>query len=201
VRRDQSAIQAGRAIRCTRPEALPVIMLLRSAFYESERRCSILEACGLARIYTFRKRLPMMHRDGWQGHKANSSMSFSWFVWQRGYRGDAVSRRISWERSESGIAILRAQGRPKKGEGKGASGTIKRGSNSRAYIIARLRRDGHIELAQQVEMGLLSARAAVRQVHHGAAIWPTDVDAKAAPATSAGLQAISLLKASFTPMK
>jgi hypothetical protein len=26
----------------------------------------------LARVYVFRKRLPMMHRDGWEGRKSNS---------------------------------------------------------------------------------------------------------------------------------
>jgi hypothetical protein len=39
-----------------------VVMLLRLAFLESERRCSILEGCGLARVHVFRRRLPMMHR-------------------------------------------------------------------------------------------------------------------------------------------
>ncbi len=58
-----------------------VIMLLRLAFLESQRRSSILENCGLARIHVFRKRLPMMHRDGWEGKKANSGMAFAWFVW------------------------------------------------------------------------------------------------------------------------
>jgi hypothetical protein len=49
-------------------ELLPiVIMLLRLAFLESERRCGILEGRGLARVHVFRKRLPMMHRDEWAG--------------------------------------------------------------------------------------------------------------------------------------
>ena len=49
-----------------------VIVLLRLAFMESERRTRILEGRGLARIHVFRKRLPMMHRAGWEGRKANS---------------------------------------------------------------------------------------------------------------------------------
>jgi hypothetical protein len=44
-----------------------VILLLRLAFLESERRCNILDNAGLARVHVFRKRLPMMHRDGWGG--------------------------------------------------------------------------------------------------------------------------------------
>jgi hypothetical protein len=75
-----------------------VIMLLRLAFLESERRCSILENCGLARVHVFRKRLPMMLRHGWQGRKANSGMAFAWFVWDRSHRGPMTVDRISWER-------------------------------------------------------------------------------------------------------
>lgn len=75
-----------------------VVMLLRLAFMESERRCPILEGAGLVRIHVFRKRLPMMHRDGWEGRKANSGMAFAWFVWERGYTGRTSIDRISWER-------------------------------------------------------------------------------------------------------
>jgi hypothetical protein len=74
-----------------------VIMLLRLAFLESERRCSILDDAGLARVWVFRKRLPMMHRDGWEGKKASSGMAFAWMVWERGHRGPAQLRRLSWE--------------------------------------------------------------------------------------------------------
>jgi hypothetical protein len=73
-------------------------MLLRLAFLESERRCGILEGCGLARIHVFRKRLPMMHRDGWQGRKGNSGIAFAWFIWERGHAGPTTIDRISWER-------------------------------------------------------------------------------------------------------
>jgi hypothetical protein len=41
-----------------------VIMLLRLAFLESERRCAILENRGLARVHVFRKRLPMIASRG-----------------------------------------------------------------------------------------------------------------------------------------
>ena len=75
-----------------------VVMLLRLAFLESERRCEILEGRGLARVHVFRKRLPMMHRDGWAGRKANSGMAFAWFAWERGHTGPTTINRISWER-------------------------------------------------------------------------------------------------------
>jgi hypothetical protein len=77
-----------------------VIMLLRLAFLESERRCDILEGRGLTRVYVFRKRLPMMHRDQWAGRKANSGMAFAWMVWDRAHTGPATINRISWDRDQ-----------------------------------------------------------------------------------------------------
>lgn len=74
-----------------------VIMLLRLGFLESSRRTEILEQRGLARVHIFKKRLPMMHRAGWQGRRATSAIPFAWFVWQRGYAGHAELRRVSWE--------------------------------------------------------------------------------------------------------
>jgi hypothetical protein len=74
-----------------------VCMLLRLAFLESERRSAILDGGLLARVHVFRNRLPMMHRDGWQGPKASSAVPFAWFVWELGHKGPATLRRISWE--------------------------------------------------------------------------------------------------------
>jgi hypothetical protein len=74
-----------------------VIMLLRLAFLESDRRRHILENRGLARVHVFHKRLPMMHRDGWEDRKANSGMAFAWFVWNRAHAGPATINRVSWE--------------------------------------------------------------------------------------------------------
>ena len=71
-----------------------VMMLLRLAFYESERRAGILDHAGLARIHVFARRLPMMHRADWQGRKANSGMAFAWFVWDRGHKGMTTIDRI-----------------------------------------------------------------------------------------------------------
>lgn len=73
-----------------------VVMLLRLAFLESLGRSDLLDGGALARVYPFKKRLPMMHRAGWQGSRASSSMAFAWFVWDRGHRGSTELRRISW---------------------------------------------------------------------------------------------------------
>lgn len=77
-----------------------VVMLLRLAFLESDRRTPILDNGKLARVHVFRKRLPMMHRKAWEGPKANSGMAFAWFVWDRFHRGPTELRRLSWEREE-----------------------------------------------------------------------------------------------------
>lgn len=92
---------AGEFVEHARRLVPRVYMLLRLAFLESERRTDILESGDLARIWCFRKRLPMMHRHGWQGPtNANSGMAFAWFVWDRSHRGPTEFRRISWERPE-----------------------------------------------------------------------------------------------------
>jgi hypothetical protein len=83
-----------------------VVMLLRLAFLEGGSgtqkkhllRRRVLDEIPPARIHVFRKRLPMMHRDGWAGRKGNSGMAFSWWVWDRSHNGPTIIDRISWER-------------------------------------------------------------------------------------------------------
>lgn len=74
-----------------------VAMLLRLGFLESEKRKGILEQSNLARVYVFRNRLPMMHREGWTGPRASSATSFAWFIWDRTHLGPTELHRISWE--------------------------------------------------------------------------------------------------------
>jgi hypothetical protein len=76
-----------------------VYMLLRLAFLESERRSGILDSGMLRRIHVFKRRLPMLHRHGWTGPKASSSIAFAWFVWDRTNLGPATIDRIGWEDS------------------------------------------------------------------------------------------------------
>jgi hypothetical protein len=72
-------------------------MLLRLAFLEGTGRTRILEGGSLARVHVFRNRLPRMHRDGWTGPTASSSIAFAWFVWDRAHTGPTELHRISWE--------------------------------------------------------------------------------------------------------
>lgn len=80
---------------------VPIIyMLLRLAFLESERRTGIIDGGTLARVHVFKKRLPMMHRDGWNGPRASSSIPFAWYVWCRNHRGPTELRRLSWQAND-----------------------------------------------------------------------------------------------------
>jgi hypothetical protein len=83
-----------------------LIVLLRLAFLEAgtgkqkkhRLRARVLDEIPPARIHVFDRRLPMFHRDGWQGRKANSGMSFAWWVWDRNHTGPITIDRISWWR-------------------------------------------------------------------------------------------------------
>ena len=74
-----------------------VYLLLRLAFLEAVCRTDILEHRGLARVHVFRKRLPMMHRDGWNGPRAASAIPLAWFCWNREHHGPATIDRIGPE--------------------------------------------------------------------------------------------------------
>jgi hypothetical protein len=71
-----------------------VIMLLRLAFLESRRRSDLIDGGSLARVHVFQSRLPMMHRHGWSGPRASSSIPFAWFVWDRAHHGKTELDRI-----------------------------------------------------------------------------------------------------------
>lgn len=73
-----------------------VIMLLRLAFLESVGRSDLLDAGQLAHVHVFKNRLPMMHRDGWDGKKSTNTMAFAWFCWHRNWCGPTIIDRISW---------------------------------------------------------------------------------------------------------
>ncbi len=60
-----------------------------------------MDDCPPARVYVFKRRLPMMHRDGWDGNKASSRMNTAWFVWERDEAGNygsaTIVRRVDWK--------------------------------------------------------------------------------------------------------
>lgn len=68
---------AKKAIREVRYLAL----LLRTNFLESTSRLPFFRSHEPARIWISSRRLPMMHRYGWQGPRSPSNTCFAWFIW------------------------------------------------------------------------------------------------------------------------
>ncbi|MDE3023405.1 MAG: hypothetical protein KGI54_16405 [Pseudomonadota bacterium] len=66
--------------------------LLRINFLESIRRYDFWKQAPLARVLVSSRRLPTMHRHGWEGPKAPSNMLFAWFVFEK----DNYERKIEW---------------------------------------------------------------------------------------------------------
>jgi hypothetical protein len=58
-----------------------VALLLRTNFLESTARLAFFRRHPPARIWISSRRLPMMHRQGWQGPRAPSNTCFAWFIW------------------------------------------------------------------------------------------------------------------------
>jgi hypothetical protein len=78
-----------------------VAMLLSVGFlegYDNPHRNWLLDDSGyLARVYFFKRRLPRMHRDDWQGPKAAPTVFYAWLVWDWNHKGPATMHRITWE--------------------------------------------------------------------------------------------------------
>jgi hypothetical protein len=94
-----------------------VMMLLPLKFFEAGigtarkhlLRRKVLDEIPPARIHQFSGRLPMMHRDGWQGPKATSQVPYAWFVWNGAHTGPTIIDRISWTAEQA--AAIRAMAR------------------------------------------------------------------------------------------
>lgn len=73
-----------------------VYMLLRVAFLEGLRWERSL-APHLARVHVFAPRLPMMHREGWDGPvNSNSGIAFGWFAFQRNWARKGGLPTVAW---------------------------------------------------------------------------------------------------------
>ena len=74
-----------------------VYMLLRVAFLEGLRWEKKGFRHHLARTWVFAPRLPMMHREGWDGPKnSNSGMAFCWMVFRRNWSKHGGTPTIDW---------------------------------------------------------------------------------------------------------
>jgi len=82
-----------------------VAALLPLAFLEAgneitelgRARLWCLDKGHLAQVLVFKSRLPMMHRDGWEGPKASSNVAYAWFVFDADHSGPATIHRINWK--------------------------------------------------------------------------------------------------------
>lgn len=69
--------------------------LLRSNFLEAEGRFRFFQENPPARVWISSRRLPMMHRLGYDGPKSSSNVCYAWFVWDD-TTPDDQKRRIGW---------------------------------------------------------------------------------------------------------
>ncbi|MDG4874147.1 SAM-dependent methyltransferase [Mesorhizobium sp. WSM4935] len=90
------------ALRVHRPPKMALLLNLNflCGFDDPDRNYA-MDDCKPARIHVFTRRLPMMHRDGWDGNEASSRMNLAWFVWEQNlvgdYAGPTVINRVDWK--------------------------------------------------------------------------------------------------------
>lgn len=100
---------AAHALRQHRPRKMALLLNLNfMCGFEDRDRCFVMDECPPSRVYVFTRRLPMMHRDGWDGNKASSQMNTAWFIWERNEDGSYgngwsswKSIRVDWERYQA----------------------------------------------------------------------------------------------------
>ena len=90
------------ALRVHRPRKMALLLNLNFlAGFADDDRNFVMDEAPPARVWVFKRRLPMMHRDDWAGPKASSRMNTAWFVWERqadGSYGDrTLMRRVDWK--------------------------------------------------------------------------------------------------------
>ena len=72
-------------------------LLLRTNFLESTVRLSFFRKHAPARIWISSRRLPMMHRFGWQGAQAPSNTCHAWFIWDERARQKRIIDWFDWK--------------------------------------------------------------------------------------------------------
>lgn len=80
------------------------VVLLRLVAIEGAGRSDIMSKCRY--IYAGIERLPMMHRDQWDGPQIQtSSTPFAWFVFDPHWSGLTTLERISWRTGKDGLSV------------------------------------------------------------------------------------------------
>lgn len=77
-------------------EVTYLALLLRTNFLESQARKPFLQRHPVARIWVSSRRLPMMHREGWQGRRASSNVAYAWFVWDAHAEHKMTTSHFDW---------------------------------------------------------------------------------------------------------
>ncbi|WP_245521770.1 hypothetical protein U8P68_10750 [Rhizobium ruizarguesonis] len=103
------------ALRVHRPRKMALLLNLNflCGFDDDDRNFAMDEEPP-ARVYVFKRRLPMMHREGWDGKKASSRMNTAWFVWElqedSTYGDTTIIKRVDWKDFEEAEALLPGAG-------------------------------------------------------------------------------------------
>ena len=58
--------------------------LLRTNFLESVSRLALWRDYPPSRVWVSSRRLPMMHRENWNGPRSTSNVAYAWYVWDTG---------------------------------------------------------------------------------------------------------------------
>jgi len=140
-----------------------VAFLLPPSFLHSIDRFERMHKRGhLRRVHVLAERLQGMHDANFTGKKASQSQIHAWFVFDRDYCGPATISPVSINAPD---ARMPWADHPSRRSDNGYH-ALPRGT-SRAYVLARLRRDGREDLAELVKAGTLSARGALRHLQAG----------------------------------
>lgn len=92
------------ALRVHRPRKMALLLNLNFfCGFDDPDRCFAMEECPPARVLIFKRRLPMMHHDDYDGPEAASRMNTAFFIWEMdadgsyGQHGDTRTLRIDWK--------------------------------------------------------------------------------------------------------
>lgn len=86
------------ALRVHKPGKMAALLNLNfmCGFDDPDRRY-VMDENPPSRVYVFTRRLPMMHRNGWEGNVASSQMNTGFFVWERNDDGSYGSCDGTWK--------------------------------------------------------------------------------------------------------
>lgn len=77
-----------------------VALLVRLAYLEGVGRMLDHQDGTMSKVVIFSRRLPMMHRHGWEGPTNSSAMAFCWVVWNRFHEGPPDLEFVDWKEFE-----------------------------------------------------------------------------------------------------